>query len=186
MEYLTVDYWDKELWNKVSSIYLEAFAEKGGKPEKIIQNMFRKNICFLHVGIENGEAAVMAITGNLDQVNALLIDYLAVHKGARGRGEGLKMMEYIKEWSIKKKTFSSHLIEVESDETPENLARITFWEKCGFTLTEYIHHYIWVPEPYRAMYHKLAPSSPLPEDGKQLFKYISQFHKQSFTGVTGA
>jgi GNAT superfamily N-acetyltransferase len=183
MEFYTIDYWDELKWQQVSPIYSQAFSEKGAKPEKIIRNMFRKGLCYLHVGTENDQVKVMSLTGRLNGVQSLLIDYLAVREEDRGKGNGLKMMEYISSWSLTDDQFTSHLIEVESEETPENLARIAFWKKCGFQLTDYIHHYIWVPEPYLAMYHKLDPSSTLPVDGKQLFKYISQFHKTSYGGA---
>lgn len=183
MEIKTIDYWDEQLWKQVSPIYNQAFAEKGAKPEKIIRNMFRKKICYLHMMVEDGDVTAMALTGKLRVIQALLIDYLAVREELRGRGAGLKLMNYIKKWSQTEGGFSSHIIEVESEETLENLSRINFWKKCGFQLTDYIHHYIWVPEPYQAMYNILIPTATIPKEGEELFKHISQFHKASYTGA---
>lgn len=182
MEFQTIDHWNEKIWKKVSPVYFQAFAEKGAKPEKIIRNMFRKQICFLHMALKGEEVVAMALTGKLKGPNALLIDYLAVSEDARGKGIGQKLLEYIKKWSITDGDVDSLLIEVESDATPANLARIHFWIKSGFILTSYIHHYIWVPEPYQAMYLKVQPGLTLPESGEELFKYIGRFHKESYQG----
>jgi GNAT superfamily N-acetyltransferase len=182
MAFKTVNYWDEKLWQQVNGIYLQAFAEKGAKPEKIIRNMFRKQICFLHMAIEGEEVLAMALTGKLKSLQVLLIDYLAVREDLRGEGIGDKLLDYIKKWSIVDGDFEGLLIEVEAEVIPENLARIDFWEKSGFTLTSYIHHYIWVHEPYRAMYLKLQPDAALHDNGEELFKYIGEFHKASYQG----
>jgi GNAT superfamily N-acetyltransferase len=180
LEYLTFDQWDDDLWEKVQPIYNQAFADKGAKPEKIIRTMFRKQLCFLHVGVMDGRVAVIALTGKLKGAKSLLIDYLTVKEELRGQGIGTQMLEYIEYWSKTNGNYTSLMIEVEAEETPENRARVAFWEKGGFVLTDYIHHYIWVPEPYKAMYKKLRQKTELPTDGEDLFAYIGQFHKASF------
>lgn len=182
MEFKTIDYFNEAIWGKVFPIYEEAFLGKGAKPEKIIRNMFRKKLCFLHVGFLDNQAAAMAISGKLAGISALLIDYLAVPEEYQNQGIGKNMVTYIKEWAAEEGQCENLVIEVESDQTAENLARIRFWEKCGFIITDYIHQYIWVPEPYRAMFNKLGPDTALPESGEEIFKYIGAFHKKSFTG----
>jgi GNAT superfamily N-acetyltransferase len=183
VEFITVEHWDEVLWKKASYIYDQAFRGKGAKSEKIIRNMFKKNICSLHIGIKNSKVITMALIGRLEGTKTLLIDYLAVFEDYRNRGIGQLLLNYIKDWAIENGRFESIIIEVESKNSQENWKRIHFWEKCGFTLTDYVHHYIWVPEPYQAMYIKLQSSSILPEDGEQLFKYISHFHKLSYQGL---
>jgi len=184
LELKTIDHWDEKLWNdKISAIYHQAFDGKGAKPEKIIGNMFRKGLCYLHIGIMESQVVAIALTGKLEGTDALIIDYLAVHSHWQHRGIGMKMMKYIQDWSLTKGKVKSLVIEVESANTPETLARNQFWEKCGFTLTEYIHDYIWVPESYRAMFLKLVPDTKIPEHGEELFKYIERFHKASYQGA---
>ncbi|MEH7331948.1 GNAT family N-acetyltransferase [Neobacillus drentensis] len=182
MKLKSIHHWDEKIWEIVSPIYHQAFAEKGAKPEKIIRNMFRKEICFLHIGLVGDQVVSMALTGKLKGTQAMLIDYLAVQQDCQNQGYGLKTIQYIKEWSLTTGSFDSLVIEVESEATPENLARIHFWQKCGFILTNYIHHYIWVPEPYQAMFLKLSNDAEIHADGKLLFKYIGQFHKASYQG----
>jgi GNAT superfamily N-acetyltransferase len=182
LEFQTSNQWDEELWNQVSPIYHQAFDGKGAKPEKIIRNMFRKHLCFLHIVVIEGQIVAMALTGKLEGPQALLIDYLAVHHKWQHQGIGMKMIRYIQDWSISKGQMKSLVIEVEAEETQETLARNHFWEKCGFTLTEYIHDYIWVPESYRAMFLKMVPDTNLPEKGEELFKLIEKFHKASYQG----
>jgi GNAT superfamily N-acetyltransferase len=184
LEYKTINQWDERLWDEqVSLIYHQAFDGKGAKPEKIIRNMFRKRLCYLHLGMADSQVVAMALTGNLEGTQGLLIDYLAVHHKWQHQGFGMKMMGYIQEWSITKGKMKSLVIEVESEDNPETLSRNRFWEKCGFTLTEYIHHYIWVPESYRAMFLKMVPDTNLPEKGEELFKLIEKFHKASYQGA---
>jgi len=83
-------------------------------------------------------------------------------------------------WAQSSGLYDTIIIEVEADKNPENLARIYFWEKCGFILTEYVHDYIWVPEIYQAMYLPLVPDTSTLKNGKELFKFIERFHKASF------
>jgi GNAT superfamily N-acetyltransferase len=181
LEFKTNNQWDEKLWDdQVSPIYHQAFEGKGAKPEKIIRNMFRKRLCYLHIGMADNHVVAMALTGKLEGNPTLLIDYLAVHHKWQHRGIGMKMMKYIQSWAITEGHMKNLLIEVESADTPETLARNHFWEKCGFTLTEYIHHYVWVPESYRAMYLKMGPNSNLPENGEELFRFIEKFHKASY------
>jgi GNAT superfamily N-acetyltransferase len=180
LQFITFDQWNDELWQKVLPIYEHAFAGKGAKPEKIIINMFRKHICYLHVGLFGDDVVAMALTGGLKEIRALLIDYLAVAENFQNQGLGREMVDHIKEWCLAEGKFESIVLETEAEDTPENLARIHFWGKCGFTLTDYIHLYIWVPETYRAMFVKLVPNTDLPENGEDLFRYIGEFHKTSF------
>jgi len=175
VEYQTTELWNEEVWKKASEIYHTAF-EKGAKTEKILRNMFKKEIAHLHVGYKGSKAVSMAITGTIKGYNTLLIDYLAVDSNFQDEGYGSAMVEYIK---TKSRRFDSIIIEVESEETQESLSRIHFWEKCGFILTPYIHQYIWVPEPYQAMYLPLKEIE-LKTEGRELFRFITQYHKESF------
>jgi GNAT superfamily N-acetyltransferase len=181
VRFITVDQWDDGLWEKANTVYEEAFGKSGAKTEKIIRNMFTKGICFLHILFVDDDAIGMAITGKLKHTRYLLIDYLAVRFDNRRHGVGKRLLDYIKEWSKLEHQLEAIIIEVESDPTPENLARIKFWQKNEFQLTDYIHHYIWVPEPYLAMYCLLDAQAKIPKNGEALFQLIVQFHKESFT-----
>lgn len=183
MKIITMDHWNDELWKKASLVYHQAFGKSGAKPEKIIRNMFKKQICYLHVVMDKDNVTAMAITGKLVNSRALIIDYLAVREDLRSHGLGEKLLEYIKKWCVEKLHLEGIVIEVESEPSEENLKRISFWQKNNFELTEYIHHYIWVPETYQAMLVKLVSNSNLPLKGEELFQYIVQFHKESFSIV---
>lgn len=181
MEFQTVDDWNEALWQKAKPIYHQAFKE-GAKKESIIRRLFERQRCFLHVAIDDEKIVAMALTGKLESINALLIDYLAVREDIRSQGIGQKLMDYIKSWAATEKRVDGLIIEVEAEITQTNLNRIRFWGKAGFQLTDYIHHYIWVPEPYRAMYLQVNPAGNLPTEGKKLFNYITQFHRTAYKG----
>ena len=141
MEFKSIDHWDEMIWNQVKSVYFSAFGDKGAKSEKIIKNMFAQNLCILHVLFDGPRATAMAITGALKESRSQVIDYLAVDEQDRNHGVGQKLVGYLKEWSLKEMFYDRIIIEVEYDESINNNDLVLFWEKCGFTLTEYVHHY---------------------------------------------
>jgi GNAT superfamily N-acetyltransferase len=181
MEYITINQWDEDLWQKTRDIYNVAFGEHATKPEKIIRNMFARGLCSLHVLMENDKVLCMALTGSLSGSSVLLLDYLAVRKDSRGHGIGKDFFNYIMEWARSQSQYKRILVEVECDETPENHARIHFWKKCGFQLLDdYKHCYKWGPQHYMAMvlHLKGKPASPL--KGEDCLKYMASFHKESY------
>lgn len=183
MEFISVHQWNQGLWEEVSPIYYEAFAGKSPKPEKVIRNMVRKQICWLHAMVEGDEVLAMAVTGELTDLQAIVIDYLAVRKDLRRKGIGFRMLDYLKEWAGELGKVNYFVIEAESDDSAESAALMKFWTSCGFLATDYIHHYIWVPERYRALYININPNEPFQGSGEELFKYIGEFHKASFSGA---
>ena len=56
MDFSTIESWDEEVWKKWKVIYYEAFGEKGAKPEKVIRNMFHKQMCYFHIAQMNQSA----------------------------------------------------------------------------------------------------------------------------------
>lgn len=178
-----MDYWDDEIWQKWRIVYEEVFGSKGAKPEQVIQNMFRKQMCSFHIGINGSEVYVIALTGKLNGTSLLLIDYLAVAKKHQNKGYGKLMVDYIREWAVNSKQYDGIVIEVEAESTPINQKRVQFWLQCGFILTKYIHDYKVVPEPYRAMYVKLIPNACIPEKEEEFFQLMGKFHRKSFQGV---
>lgn len=180
MKIKTVGTWDDELWQDVSPLYLEAFGDKGAKPVKIIKNMFAQGIVELHVGYNHNESAaiIMALTGKLASDRVMIIDYLAVSEKERGYGLGKYFVDYLRHKAIAE-GYQKLIIEVESEKTLDNRRRIHFWQSCGFFLTEYVHHYIWVPETYHAMYLPLIADSRQ-ITGEELFMCINTFHRLSF------
>lgn len=178
MEFMTIDHWDEALWDKVKGIYKVAFSH-GAKPEKIIRNMFAKDMCSFHTAKIGDQVFAMALTGSVR--GSLIIDYLAVHQEMRQQGIGKELCNYIKKLAVAEGDFGKIIIEVESGPDPHNQQRIRFWESCGFTLADdYVHLYIWVPEPYQAMWLNLRGNRGNLQSGKRLFRDIQAFHRESF------
>ncbi|UYP07386.1 GNAT family N-acetyltransferase [Priestia megaterium] len=177
MEIRTICTWDEEIWQNASPLYLEAFGDKGAKPVKIIKNMFAQGIAELHVGYNKSIPVVMSLTGKLVSNQMLIIDYLAVSEKERGHGLGKHFVDYLRQKAAE--GYQKLIIEVESKEIPDNRRHINFWQSCGFLLTEYVHHYVSVPETYHAMYLPLIADSRK-TTGEELFVYINTFHRLSF------
>lgn len=178
--YFTAAEWDEELWLRAELIYHQAFPEHGRKNRSIIRQMFDRGMCQLHLVAEDSEGIAMALTGMDRKSHTLIIDYLAVEERYRGRGYGRLLIDYLITWAEESAGCNGIVIEVEADSSPENSRRIRFWERCGFRLTDYVHSYIWVPEPYRAMHLDFYPDHPLSEDGKVLFRIITDFHNHAY------
>ncbi|MBO9596692.1 MAG: GNAT family N-acetyltransferase [Cohnella sp.] len=177
---ITLDKLDDRYWPGALNLYRQAFPE--GKPEHILVAMFRKQIAYLHVVCDDQGVMAMAVTGLVAKGKLLLIDYLAVRTDRRGQGVGQALLGDIKRWATDELSADGLLIEVEYGKTPEDVSRLRFWQRCGFALTEYVHRYIWVPEPYQAMYCLLAPDADIPSDGRKLFKFIGDYHNKAFRG----
>ncbi|WP_428908365.1 GNAT family N-acetyltransferase [Niallia sp. Krafla_26] len=182
MEFITIDQWDEDVWEKWKVVYHEAFGSSNGKQKMVIRNMFFKKMCRFHYLMENGVIIAVALSGILNGSNLLLIDYLAVSQKVQGRGVGKKMMFEIKKWGSEH-GFTGILIEVEAEETVENIRRIQFWKKCGFTETDYVHNYKIVPETYKAMYMTFYENAELPDREEDFFLLLSNFHQKSFRGA---
>ncbi|MCS7460552.1 GNAT family N-acetyltransferase [Paenibacillus doosanensis] len=172
--------WDEERWNEAERIYEQAFPHEGRKSRAIIRRMFERRMCRLHTVARGGELAGMALTGIDKQARAVIIDYLAVRRDVRGTGIGRSLLGHIKQWARAEADAKGIIVEVESEPTEENKRRIRFWEANGFQLTSYVHQYIWVPEPYQAMYCSFSETDRLPEDGKALFRSITRFHEKAY------
>ncbi|MBE4907780.1 GNAT family N-acetyltransferase [Bacillus luteolus] len=179
MNIFTVETWDDVLWQQAKRIYNEAFGNKDAKSEKIIRNMFDRGIAQLHVMFVETRVVALAITGHLKGENSLIIDYLAVGSSYKQRGYGSNLVNYIGEWAVNEKKINRIFIEVECEETVENLERILFWKKCGFMLTNYVHRYKWVPETYKGMY-LLLEGDDVTIKGEDIFDEIGKFHRISF------
>ncbi|CAG7646027.1 hypothetical protein PAESOLCIP111_05082 [Paenibacillus solanacearum] len=179
--YHVTDTWDEARWDAAEPIYEQSFPGDGKKNRGIIRRMFERGMCQLHTIAQGQETVGMALTGFDREADALIIDYLAVRQTMRGSGYGGYMLDRIKQWSrLTDAQCRGIIVEVESDQIEANRRRIRFWEANGFHLTDYIHQYIWVPEPYQAMYCNFDETSPLPKDGETLFRSITRFHERAY------
>ncbi|MFK7695560.1 GNAT family N-acetyltransferase [Paenibacillus sp. HJGM_3] len=181
MNYYTTSVWQEAVWQQAEPIYNQAFPEHGRKPVAIIRRMFDRGLCQLHIASEpSGRPAAMALSGIDRAAQAVIIDYLAVLPDLRSQGYGTSLLNYIIDWAKKVPGCKGIVVEAEAEPTPANERRIYFWERNGFRLTDYVHHYIWVPEPYRALALSFREEDPLPVDGRLLFRTITRFHQRAY------
>ncbi|MCZ8519927.1 MULTISPECIES: GNAT family N-acetyltransferase [Paenibacillus] len=183
MEFITRGQWDQKLWDQMEPVYHEGFPPHGRKPVRVIRSAVEKGGGFLHAGREREAVAAMALTGKLAEIRALLIDYIAVGEAVRSGGMGHRFLNEIKAWA-QDQGLEGIVIEIECEETPVNRRRSSFWEKNGFQrVGDYVHQYIWVPEPYQAMVYAFDSSAELlRRDGETLFRLMGGFHAKAYSG----
>ena len=178
--YSSTPHWDEAMWRAIEPVYQMGFAEHSRKPKMILDRLLERGGGRLHAGYAGNEAIAMGISGYDSQLEAMVIDYLTVHPDWRRRGLGQWFLDRLRGEAERTPGCKGIILEAEADDTPVNQARIRFWTACGFQLTDYIHTYIWVPEPYRAMRLSFDSASPLPADGEALFGAITRFHEQAY------
>jgi GNAT superfamily N-acetyltransferase len=177
LQFMTYSAWDSKAWQEVEGIFDEAFPPSGRKTSRMIRKIVDTDAGWLHTGAEDGQAVAMAVTGKLPELDAMLIDYVAVRSASRSRGIGRRMVEFVAE-EARRLGFAALSIEIEAEESPVNESRERFWTSIGFRRTAYVHRYRWVPETYRALYLELDSDAveALPQDGEALFRGITSFH----------
>jgi len=181
MDYEATVEWDEALWRRAEPVYREAFPEHGRKTFAVVRRMFERKLSALHALSDRGEVVAMALTAFDDASRTLIVDYIAVSEARRGQGLGRELLARIREWALSvRPDCRGMIIEVEAEGTPDNAARIRFWERLGFRLTDYVKSYVWVPETYRAMALSFDESAPPVEDGERLFKAITRYHEKAY------
>lgn len=171
---------EDNVWTEALSLYHQAFPAQGRKPDAILKRMLDSGISLLATFTESQVMKAMAVCGVLDKPKLLLLDYLTVRETVRGQGTGGAFVARLADWA-RSQGLRGLLVEAEAEDTPENEARLRFWENCGFVRTDYIHQYIWVPEPYRALILCFESGGSRPPEGQTLFRHISEFHRRSFS-----
>lgn len=154
MNFLILEPWNEAEWRRAEPIYDDAFPPEGRKTSAMIRKIVDTRAGFVVVGAEADRPVAVAIVGKLPDLDALLIDYVAVSAAERGRGYGREMIEHLAE---RAGTLGCRglVIEVEAERNEANDGRKKFWTSVGFRLTDYVHRYRWVPETYQAMYREL-------------------------------
>lgn len=181
LEFVTMERWDESTWERTESLYEEAFPLDGTKTARMLRSGVERGVAQFHVSRSGNSVEAMAYTGIVGNGIVLLIDYLAVSEELRGSGTGTRFIEYLKEWG-RRRGVTHVLIEVEAERGEEHDRRRRFWVKNGFRLVDYVHRYIWVPEPYQAMVCSLQGASYGLGEGPELFRMIGGFHGKVYRG----
>lgn len=181
MRYCTFEVWDEQAWSAAEPLFEEAFPPQGRKTTRHIRKIMDTRAGALHLALQGEEAVAMAVTGDLPEIDALLIDYIAVRGISRSRGIGREMMRRLED-DARARGLRGIVVEIEAEPSAENERRRAFWSSLGFASTEYVHKYRWVPETYRALCKELRPDAGLPRDGETLFRAITGFHRKIWGG----
>ncbi|MGN7457527.1 GNAT family N-acetyltransferase [Paenibacillus pasadenensis] len=185
-----LDRLDHPLWPAARAIYERSFPPHGRKPEALLRRMLERGQGYVFVlAHEDSQArlppaAAMALAG--PGGSGLIVDYLAVDPALRGQGLGSRLLDELELWALERTSASALVIETEAGAGKKNEGRRVFWEQAGFIAPDgYVHRYIWVPEPYAAMYRPLPGREGgllPPPSGRQLFHWIEGFHARAYRG----
>lgn len=123
---------EKEHWNAVKEIYLEAFPKAERKPFRMLKHSAARGKAAVFAATENG--VLQGFTAVIPYNDTVMIDYLAVSGKIRSRGTGSKILEKICAHYPEKRIL---LLIEQLDETASNfkqrVARKKFYEKNGFS-----------------------------------------------------
>ncbi|NHN31330.1 GNAT family N-acetyltransferase [Paenibacillus agricola] len=180
MEFYTTDKWDEDIWTQAGSIYRQAFEASASKTEAIIRRVIQRKLGHLHFAKEGSDMTAMALTGKLEGIDALVIDYIAVREDRRSQGTGQLFLDYILSWARNSEHCDGVVVEIEYEDSPFYQKRVHFWQQSDFLLTSYVHTYKWVPEKYQAMYLIIEQSAQIPTEGELLFEHITEFHEKAY------
>jgi len=173
--------WEDAAWDELTPIYREAFPH-GAKPVWLLRRMVNQGNACLHGGYRSGQAVALAITGfgGAGDGSKLILDYFAIRRDIRGQGVGGLFFAALREWAESDRQISAILLEAESSDSPEDAARIRFWEHRGFTVSAHTQRYAGLSRPYRALQLPLTPAADKADNGQEWLAEIKAFHWLSF------
>lgn len=177
----TWTHWEKTIWEELAPIYRQAF-QYGAKPAWLLRRMVNQGNASLHGGYCGGQAVAMAITGlgGAGDSHKLILDYFAVRQDMRGHGIGGQFFDTLREWAAQDPRLTAILLEAEASASPEDAARIRFWESRGFRVSAITQRYAGLSRPYRALQLALSPAADNDSNGHEWLAEIKGFHWQSF------
>ena len=117
-------------WLRIRRLYRKSFPRNERKPFRIILSMRRRGKTDVWCCMQDGRFAGFATTINGEDL--ILLDYLAVEAGLRGRGVGSRILHHLKEHYRGKGVF----VEIESaceasPDQPERIRRKRFYTNNG-------------------------------------------------------
>ena len=126
---------DKEQWEKIREIYMEAFPKRERKPFGILKRSVKRGKIELFAAWEGTD--LLGFTAVIPFENMVMVDYLAVSAKARGKGTGSQLMEEVcGHYTGKKVVLLIERLDDQAENAAQRQARRRFYLKNGFASTE--------------------------------------------------
>ena len=122
---------EKNQWQEIRNIYIEAFPQKERKPFWGLQHSVKCGK--VQIFVETVNNAVQGFIVVIPFKNMIMVDYLAVSAKTRSRGTGSWMLQDIcQRFSGKKVVLLIERLEDEAENKEQRIARRKFYLKNGF------------------------------------------------------
>lgn len=126
---------DKEQWEKIREIYMEAFPKQERKPFGILKRSVKRGKVELFAAWEGTD--LLGFTAVIPFENMVMVDYLAVSAKARGKGTGSQLMdEACGHYTGKKVVLLIERLDDQAENAAQRQARRRFYLKNGFASTD--------------------------------------------------
>lgn len=125
----------KNQWEKVKEIYLEAFPKRERKPFSSLRRSVKCGKVQLLTAVEGNQ--LFGFTAVIPYKNMVMVDYLAVSGKIRSKGTGSRILQEVcKMFADKKIVLLIEQVDEQADNWQQRIARRRFYVKNGFTSSE--------------------------------------------------
>lgn len=121
----------KEQWEEVKEIYLEAFPKRERKPFSSLRRGVRRGKVQLLTAVEGDQ--VLGFTAVIPYESMVMVDYLAVSGKVRSRGTGSEILQEVcRIFADKKIVLLIEKEDARAENCQQRIARRRFYVKNGF------------------------------------------------------
>ena len=122
---------EKQQWQEIKKIYLEAFPKRERKPYFMLRHAVRRKKATVMAAVENGQ--LLGFTALIPYHDMVMIDYLAVSSKIRSKGTGSSLLQNVlKQFPDKKIVLLIERPDDTADNKEQRIARRRFYLKNGF------------------------------------------------------
>lgn len=84
---------EKQQWQEIKKIYLEAFPKRERKPYLMLRHAVRRQKAAVMAAVENGQ--LLGFTVLIPYHDMIMVDYLAVSSKIRSKGTGSSLLQNV-------------------------------------------------------------------------------------------
>lgn len=125
----------KEQWNEVKEIYLEAFPRRERKPFLSLRHSVKRGKVQLLTAVEGKQ--LLGFAAVIPYKNMVMVDYLAVSGKIRSKGTGSRILQEVcRQFADKKIVLLIEKEDAQAENAQQRIARRRFYIKNGFTSSD--------------------------------------------------